>query len=270
ELEEVRFYQRRLTEGLNDFAKPTSNDKSLVARWLLGDASGATIAVATNHQHDAEVRRGMAPVSSSSGPLVAGFAPRSIAAEWVSVEGRLRLRIPAGQEPLRFSVWLPSDTADSFHRNANGVRATERIVPQAPTPLALNDFADLPIPDAARDLTALTNGGPPRWPQKLETQALIGADNGPFAADVLTAPESNPWLAQTRFTGLDFFPDGRIAVCSWDGDVWLVEVGKKRGSEGEGESGRKTNADTERSSLSPSPTPSNGSASPPASSSRWG
>ena len=32
-----------------------------------------------------------------------------------------------------------------------------------------------------------------------------------------------PWLAQTRFTGLDFFEDGRIAVCSWDGDVWLVD-----------------------------------------------
>ena len=27
-----------------------------------------------------------------------------------------------------------------------------------------------------------------------------------------------------RFTGLDFFPDGRIAVCSWDGDVWLVDL----------------------------------------------
>ena len=57
----------------------------------------------------------------------------------------------------------------------------------------------------------------------METRAAIGPDNGPFAVDVLTAPESNPWLAQTRFTGLDFFPDGRIAACSWDGDVWIVE-----------------------------------------------
>jgi hypothetical protein len=39
----------------------------------------------------------------------------------------------------------------------------------------------------------------------------------------LEAPEANPWLAQCRFTGLDFFSDGRLAVCSWDGDVWVVE-----------------------------------------------
>ncbi|MFM9962614.1 MAG: DUF6797 domain-containing protein [Planctomycetaceae bacterium] len=222
DISQVRFYQRRLTEGLNDFAMPIKDDKSLVAQWLLDEASGTKIADSTNHQHDAEVRRGLAPVSSPSGPLVAGFAPRNIAAEWTAADGRLRLRIPAGKEPLRFTVWQPSEL---FNRNANGVRAGERPVPSAPTPLALglNDFADQPISDAERDLTVLTNGGPPRWPQKLETKALLGADNGPFAADVLTAPESNPWLAQTRFTGLDFFPDGRIAVCSWDGDVWLVE-----------------------------------------------
>lgn len=141
------------------------------------------------------------PTSAATAPLVAGFAPRNTPAEWTAEKGRLRLKIPAGKEPLGFTVWLPSETADS-----------------------LDDFADQPILDADRDLTALTNGGPPRWPQKLETQAVLGADNGPFAADVLTAPESNPWLAQTRFTGLDFFPDGRIAVCSWDGDVWLVEA----------------------------------------------
>jgi hypothetical protein len=48
-------------------------------------------------------------------------------------------------------------------------------------------------------------------------------DYGPFATDVLSHPINNPWHAQMRLTGLDFFPDGqRMAVCSWDGDVWLV------------------------------------------------
>ena len=167
---------------------------------------------ATNHRRNAEVRRGMAPVNSRSGPLVAGFAPQNIAAEWTAADGRLRLRIPAGQEPLRFTVWQPSDSVSG-----------EALTKADSSRVRQNDFADPSIPDADRDLTALTNGGPARWPQRLETQAVLGADNGPFAADVLTAPESNPWLAQTRFTGLDFFPDGRIAVCSWDGDVWLVE-----------------------------------------------
>jgi hypothetical protein len=73
------------------------------------------------------------------------------------------------------------------------------------------------------DLRSLTQGGPPRWEQTLTTDVLLGQDKGPFAADVLTEPEANPWLAQTRLTGLDFFNDGdRAALSAWDGDVWLV------------------------------------------------
>ena len=67
-------------------------------------------------------------------------------------------------------------------------------------------------------------GGPRRWPEVLKTQPIIGRDDGPFAVDVLTLPESNPWLCQMRPTGFDFLPDGRsAAVCTWDGDVWLVD-----------------------------------------------
>ena len=199
-----------MIEGLKEFVQPTPEDESLVARWVMEQAAGATVADATGHEHDGEVRRGMAPVSSLAGPIVAGFAPRrDAAAEWTASEGRLRLKIPAGKEPLRFTVWLPSDSATVSPGDA--AQYASRL-------------ANQPIPHAERDLTALTQGGPPRWPQKLDTQAVLGADSGPFATDMLTAPESNPWLAQTRFTGLDFFPNGRIAVCSWDGDVWIVEV----------------------------------------------
>lgn len=203
EMSQVGFYQRRLTEELTKPADANREDLTLVGRWHLNDATGVRIADATGHRHDAEVRHGMAPVRTPTGPLVAGFAPRDIAAEWTAVEGRLRLRIPAGKEPLKFTIWQPADSAEA----SNVVALAERSVP-----------------DADDDLTALTHGGPPRWPQKLETQAVIGPDTGPFAADGLTAPETNPWLAQMRFTGLDFFSDGRLAVCSWDGDVWTVEA----------------------------------------------
>ena len=51
----------------------------------------------------------------------------------------------------------------------------------------------------------------------------VGKDAGPFAADTFGLPERNPWNAQMRPTGFDFLPDGnRMAVCTWDGDVWLV------------------------------------------------
>jgi putative heme-binding domain-containing protein len=68
-----------------------------------------------------------------------------------------------------------------------------------------------------------THGGPRRWPDDLTTRAEIGRDDGPFAIDVLTLPENNPWLCQMRPSGFDFLPDGRqAALCTWDGDVWLV------------------------------------------------
>ena len=72
-------------------------------------------------------------------------------------------------------------------------------------------------------LTPLTRGGPKQWPEILKTQTVIGHDDGPLAVDVLTVPDNNPWLCQMRISGFDFLPDGHsAAVCTWDGDVWLV------------------------------------------------
>lgn len=196
EISEVRFYQKRLTDGLERFAPP-ANEKSLVGRWL-----------SDGQNTDAEVRRGSQQPAATAGPIVAGFAPRETPAEWIADNKKLQLRIPAGKEPLRFTLWVPADC--STIQAANVERYAEQL-------------ADVTIVEPTPDLKLLTSGGPPRWPQKLTTVATIGSSSGPFATDILTAPESNPWLAQTRFTGLDFFGDGRIAVCSWDGDVWIVE-----------------------------------------------
>jgi hypothetical protein len=74
------------------------------------------------------------------------------------------------------------------------------------------------------DLTPLTRGGPRRWADTLTTKGRLGKEGGPFAVDVLPLPAANPWHCQLRLTGLDFLPGGkRAAVCTWDGDVWVVE-----------------------------------------------
>jgi putative heme-binding domain-containing protein len=87
---------------------------------------------------------------------------------------------------------------------------------------ALDAYAAASAPSTS--LEPLTHGGPRRWPDVLKTNAVIGRDDGPFAADVLTVPDNNPWLCQMRPSGFDFLPDGRrAAVCTWDGDVWLVD-----------------------------------------------
>jgi putative heme-binding domain-containing protein len=89
-------------------------------------------------------------------------------------------------------------------------------------PEALEAYAS--ASPAAEAPGSFTRGGPRRWPEILKTQAIIGPDDGPFAVDVLTLPESNPWLCQMRPSGFDFLPDGRsAAVCTWDGDGWIVD-----------------------------------------------
>ena len=73
------------------------------------------------------------------------------------------------------------------------------------------------------ELAPLTKGGPSRWTETLETAGILGdAKAGPYTIDQIELPEKNPWNASIRFAGLDFFPDGRAALCTWDGDVWIV------------------------------------------------
>ncbi len=137
----------------------------------------------------------VAQYSSENPHVTYGVVPHNRSTHWLFQDGQLRLRIPAGDSRLQLTVWVTSDLE---------VETEPRV-----------EIADL-------DLATLTHGGPPRWPQVLTTRAVLGASDEPLAVDILTAPESNPWLAQTRFTGLDFFSDGRLAVCTWDGDVWVV------------------------------------------------
>jgi cytochrome c5 len=86
-------------------------------------------------------------------------------------------------------------------------------------------FAFALVSSPATDLAPFTQGGPPRWNPPLATRGMLGRDDGPFAVDELTPPPdaANPWRTWMRFGGFDFFQDGqRAAICTWNGDVWIV------------------------------------------------
>jgi putative heme-binding domain-containing protein len=111
--------------------------------------------------------------------------------------GRRVVRIPPHDGPLLVGILL------------GGSQQSLRQAAQKVTPPA--------------DFDKLLHGGPPRWPELLTTSVQFGADDGPFAVDVLNVPQDNPWLCRLRCTGLDFHADGdRMAICTWDGDVWEV------------------------------------------------
>jgi putative heme-binding domain-containing protein len=150
---------------------------------------------------DGEVRQ-REPTRRSA--LAAGLVPAIPHAIWaVGAGGHLLLSVPAGDQSLDFTLWH----ASTDDLNAAGDLA--KFARQSfGAPLKFEQF---------------TRGGPRRWPEVLKTRPTTIPSNGPFAVDVLTHPADNPWLAQMRFTGLDFFDDeDSLAACSWDGDVWLV------------------------------------------------
>jgi putative heme-binding domain-containing protein len=144
-------------------------------------------------------------IGKSSRDLLMRVAPSGTAvalvgdkATLLGKDGYTLLRIPAAATPVALKV-LVSDGA------IDGLRAFAK---NSPPPASVEPF---------------TKGGPPRWPEILHTQAIVGSDAQAFAIDVLTHPTNNPWNCQMRLTGFDFYADGRrAAVCTWDGDVWLV------------------------------------------------
>jgi putative heme-binding domain-containing protein len=152
------------------------------------------------------------PAKLAAGIATSGTGANAEALSLFTEAGNLRLRIEAGAEPLKFTLWM---------RGISGERALGGGLPERPEGMST---------DASMDLREFTRGGPARWPQIIETQLVAGTGDGPFASDVLTAPQTNPWLAQCRFTGLDFFHDGSLAACTWDGDVWRVQLEEESGT----------------------------------------
>ncbi len=74
------------------------------------------------------------------------------------------------------------------------------------------------------DLTLLTRGGPPKWPQPVTTTSVAGKEDALFITDDFPLPHENPWQSWLRPGGFDFTPDGKSAVVAmWNGDVWRVD-----------------------------------------------
>lgn len=72
------------------------------------------------------------------------------------------------------------------------------------------------------NLSELKKPGPDRW-ETLETEAVMGKEQGPFTVDELTIPVPNSWNSFIRLMDVDFMSDDRAVVVSLSGDVWLVE-----------------------------------------------
>lgn len=179
-------------------------DQTVIA-YTVGDAAILEVEGAEADGKKGTVFTRTLEVGKSSRDLHARIAPDSATVAVVGdnkvslakQNGFHVLTIPATATPTRVKVLMAKGTAD------------------------LSNFAK--TTPAPRQLKPLTEGGPKRWPEVLKTTVTLGKTDGPFAADTFGLPERNPWNALLRLTGFDFLPDGkRMAVCTWDGDVWAV------------------------------------------------
>jgi len=62
----------------------------------------------------------------------------------------------------------------------------------------------------------------PRWPEELVTRGETTETGGPYVIDTLTLPFENPHKALFFTAGHDFFSNGKAAICTAHGDVWVV------------------------------------------------
>lgn len=58
--------------------------------------------------------------------------------------------------------------------------------------------------------------------QQVVTQGELSTKTGePYVTDRIKLPEANAWKAPLYVSGVDFFADGRVAICTFHGDVWI-------------------------------------------------
>ncbi len=139
-----------------------------------------------------------------SGPTAATLVGAPDGVRWVEVEGDpddLRLRVPAGDEPIRFKVVI----GRRGRSNAGFLARAASVAPAA-------------------DLAPLTRGGPARWAETVTTESrVLGRRGGPFELEEITTPLDNPYRSWMRLGGFDFLDGGRRAVvATWMGDVWIT------------------------------------------------
>jgi glucose/arabinose dehydrogenase len=58
--------------------------------------------------------------------------------------------------------------------------------------------------------------------KKVVTQGELSTKTGePYVTDRIKLPDDNAWKAPMYVSGVDFFDDGRVAICTFHGDVWI-------------------------------------------------
>lgn len=132
---------------------------------------------------------------------------------WKVVDGQLCLEIPASPQPATVAINLafsPKAGGKLSHDTFYGVSKKLGLAP---------DLAELVRGKAPLAGTSLPSH---RTGKGIETVGEVSTSKEAYVVDTVKLPDVNPWGAPMFLAGLDFFPDGRAAVCTFHGNVFIV------------------------------------------------
>ena len=165
-----------------------------------------SLLVCENRKSIARVENNCAVLISNPGAtnetfLATAFVGAPAGTAWdISDKDRVVLVLPKSKKILSFKILICSAPKANLPKFYTSVSANPKIA----------------------NLKSLCQGGPTRWGEPLVTKGELGKEDGPYQVDTLTLPENNPWKSWIRPSGFDFFSDGRAALCSVSGDVWII------------------------------------------------
>jgi cytochrome c5 len=123
----------------------------------------------------------------------------------VDDKGRIRLTIPASDQArvirvVRHASEKAADL-DNFHGYTKHVEATESV----------------------QDPKTLTEDAPNIFEETVTLEGEVSKKDQPYVVDTIPVPvRDNPYGSWVRTSCVGFFDDGRAAVGTWTGDVWIV------------------------------------------------
>lgn len=181
----------------------------------------------------APARQRVALLADGAGAVVAaGLTGDADGFRWeIGPDGALILHVPARRDAVSIQV----------HRFTGGGTGVLERVARFLREESARGADDRP------DLDRLVRGGPRRWPETVTTGGRLDAVRAhfdpvhyrakdrdapgklvdlpadyPYTVDEIALPFDNPWNAWVRPTDLEFFPDGRLVLATYTGDVWVA------------------------------------------------
>jgi cytochrome c2 len=161
--------------------------------------------------------------------LAAGEVPDAVQRK---AESKSVILEQAGGETATYFALISNGDQVRFEVTRNSI-VTVLISPSASdvefTLLAWNgstvDFPELDVGITDRKFTIpeYRNGWTNPWPEPVYTRGKLAPDTLAYVTDELTLPVPNPWNRNVRAVDVAFFNDGRAAVVTFDGDVWITE-----------------------------------------------